>query len=320
MEKQIKKSVLLLFAVALMIFGTVLNVQAASFTVKQNGVQANAITVTWDKPWSDAGYTYYGYHIHVGNARNDIIKTFNVPATAKSFKITGLAASREYYVDISCDYKYRSLDRENNYIFTYGRFTTLPSKITGLKSTGASFSMERADFTWTKLADVDGYEYVIKNSSGAVVESNTTYSNSCYAKVVKNKVCTIQVRAYQFANYDRTKKFYGPASDLCYFVPQPSAKGGKKSNKITSGGKMKLKWNKISGASSYTVYVSKKSSSKFKKLKTTKKTSVTLSKFKGKKFKNNTDYHFYIIANKKVGKTTIKSPKVKYWTINRYVF
>ena len=320
MEKQVKKSILLLFAVALMVFGTVLNVQAASYSVKQNGVQANAITVSWDKPWNETGYTYYGFHVHVGNSRNDIFKTYNVPASTKSFKITGLAASREYYVDISCDYKYKSLDRENNYIFTSGNFKTLPSKVTGMKLDYASSTMARADFSWTKQEKVDGYEYVIKNSNGAVVESNTSYSNSCYAKVVKNKVCTIQVRAYQFANYDRTKKYYGPASDTFYFVPQPSIKGGKKSNKVTASGKLKLKWGKIAGATNYSVYVSTKQNGKYKKLKTTKKGSITISKFKGKKFKNNKSYYFYILANKKVGKATITSPKVNAWWVKRYVF
>ena len=69
---------------------------------------------------------------------------------------------------------------------------------------------------------------------------------------------------------------------------------------------MKINWGKIKGASGYTVYVSTKRNSGYKKVASVKgsKSSVTVKKLKGKKFKSSKTYYVYIVAKKKAGGVT----------------
>ena len=62
-----------------------------------------------------------------------------------------------------------------------------------------------------------------------------------------------------------------------------------------------VKWKKTTGATSYTVYYAL-GNGKFKAAGTTDKTSFTVKKLTSKK-----TYRFKVLANKKVGKVTVKS-------------
>ncbi|MCR4690373.1 MAG: Ig-like domain-containing protein, partial [Lachnospiraceae bacterium] len=76
--------------------------------------------------------------------------------------------------------------------------------------------------------------------------------------------------------------------------------------KVTqTGSKINVKWGKVKGADSYKVYVEYCGKSKSKTEKTTKKTSVTLSKIKGKNLNLKKEFKVYVVAYKKVkGKKT----------------
>jgi fibronectin type 3 domain-containing protein len=67
------------------------------------------------------------------------------------------------------------------------------------------------------------------------------------------------------------------------------------------------KWDTVKGATSYTIYLSTKQKSGYKKVGTTKKTSFTLKKYGKSALKKNKTYYVYVVANKKVGKTTYTS-------------
>ena len=73
-----------------------------------------------------------------------------------------------------------------------------------------------------------------------------------------------------------------------------SVEAGKKS--------VTLKWNKVAGATGYTVYYSTKKDSGFKAVKATTKTSRTV-----KKLKSGKTYYVKVVANKKVSGTRISS-------------
>ncbi len=52
----------------------------------------------------------------------------------------------------------------------------------------------------------------------------------------------------------------------------------------------------------------------YKKIKTLKKTSLKVTKFKKKKLKKRKQYWFYVVANTKMGKKTVKSKgTLRYW-------
>lgn len=319
MRERIKKTSVFLITLCLLVIGTSLSVSAA---VRQKRVLNGAIEVTWDKPSLGSYNTLDRYHITVSNYATNWKKSYVVPASAKSYTVKSLPAGSEFYVKVEYDYTYKSSYSTKSYTGGYvgsSYFSTLPQKVSGLQLDYVSSTMKYITFKWTKQND-SHYNFKIMNASGKVVDTDTiSIANWSSSKVSGNQFYTIQVRGCVYANGDRKTPVYGPWSDVKYFVPQPALKGGKKYNKV-SNGTLKLRWTKVKGATSYSVYVSTKEKRGFKKVKTTKKTKVTLKKFKGKKFKNNKKYYFYILANKKVGKTTIKSPYVNGWWVKRFVF
>ena len=281
--KLTRKVLLILSVFAVLLFGGVLTASAA---VRQDGVKDRAVTISWDDPNSGSSYTTTtAYHIQAGTDSNHLTIFRDLPATQRSITLTGLGAGAEYYIKVTND-------ERNSYGSTYtGEYVgvvyaqTLPAKPSGLKVSSYSPYMTSVDFAWN-FQDISGYQWVLKNSTGAVVDSGeTSYAStnpSVFSRKINAKsVFTFQVRGYSKA-YNSNAKVYGPWSDSSYFVPQPQLKG-KKYTKVV-GGKLSVKWTKVKGASSYSVYVSTKSNKGFKKVKTVsaKKSSVKIKKFKGR--------------------------------------
>lgn len=163
----------------------------------------------------------------------------------------------------------------------------------------------------------DGVEVqIVNNATGKVVatkDSNTVITS--FDNIPRKAVYYAQVRAY---SVDATgQKLYSDWSEKSYFVAQPSISKNKKNIKKKA---IVCKWNKVAGANSYTVYLRKRGAGKWVKVKTTKKTSYTIKKLKGKKIdtkKNN--YEMRVIASAKVGGKTVKSDGSAYVYTYSYV-
>ena len=111
----------------------------------------------------------------------------------------------------------------------------------------------------------------------------------------------IKVRAYTFN--DIGERLYGPYSAEKIIVPRATIKSKKLTAKTSNN--VIIKWNKIKGAKSYSVYVSKNKESGYKKKGTVTGNSFIL--------KNNSRYQYYyvyVVANKvKCGKKKLNSSK-----------
>ena len=64
--------------------------------------------------------------------------------------------------------------------------------------------------------------------------------------------------------------------------------------------KVKFAWKKITGATDYAVYISTSPSKGWTKIGSTKGTSMTVTKFKGKSFSYGTNYYYKVVCRKKV--------------------
>lgn len=144
-----------------------------------------------------------------------------------------------------------------------------------------------------------GYEiefYTLKNKKFASYNSSKDASkmieNNDMSKVgidvTNNKFKTegYKVRVRAFYTEDGVNYDYSKWAEKV-IIPRATIK----KVKLASGTKMKVTWNKVSGAKSYTLYISKNGSS-FKKVTTTKKTSATTKKLV--KYQN---YYYYVQAN-----------------------
>ena len=160
-----------------------------------------------------------------------------------------------------------------------------------------------------------GYEFRVCTKKGKVVKTEDLASTGTIIyNVPANKVYYVQVRAYDYdVNYN---KVYSSWSAKKYFVAQPTINTTKsKVNKHS----ISLKWNKVKNATSYMVYVKKTTSSKWTKVKTTKKNSYTVRSLKGSSIDAvSNDYNVRIVATAKVKGKTIKSDKSK--TIKTYTY
>lgn len=170
-----------------------------------------------------------------------------------------------------------------------------PAKVTGL--TVSYMGSDRGVYylTWDLQADAYRYDIEVYNAKSQLVTTgnigqgymSSAKSYSIYENSLKNKIFMFRVRAYSTdgkGNYT-----YGEWSDMKVIVPTAKVK------RVTNlgGGSVKVKWNKVSGAKSYTVYKRVGTKGKFKKVKTVKGTSCDVSGFKASK-----QGAVYVIANK----------------------
>ena len=74
---------------------------------------------------------------------------------------------------------------------------------------------------------------------------------------------------------------------------------------------------RVKGATKYAVYMSMTNGAGFKKIKTTKKRNLVISKFRKKKLKSGKKYYFKVVAVRKDGKTSYTSVKdaTRYLTV-----
>jgi len=301
--KNVMKSMIAVFIMAVAFVTTGTNAQAA---VNQTAQTQNSITVDWSSSAKEYATAYYiGYGEDSTTARTMAeAKTITLPATTTSYTITGLKPGTEYYVCVYSTYKYSASGTEyTNSIGSCYDSVTLPSKVTGLNQTKWWYWALSVDFGWDEQSAAR-YEAVVMNNKGKKLKTIDCYSNkTSYSKVKNNTMYKVKVRAYVEIN---GQKYYGDYSDVAYMFTQPMLKTAKISN-----GKLKITWGKISGVSSYDVYVSTKEKKGYKKVKSLKssKTSLTVSKLKGKKFNSKKKYYVYIVAKKKVGKKTYTSGK-----------
>ena len=284
----------------------------AQASVVQTGATTNSATIRWDAPSSTySEVTQYQVYVGTDYQNTALYRTF--PANTTSCTITGLSAGVKKYVKIEYTYRSKGSTSTKTYTSSAGStydVKTLPGKVTGVKQDRWYYFALSFYATWNKIEAADGYEYVVRTNTGKVFKKGETgynWNQFSVNKISNEIIYTVQVRAYTKIN---GVKCYGEWSDPGYFFTQPRITSIRVANK-----KMTIKWNKVAGATGYNIYVSTKPRSGYKKVKSVgkSKSSVTITKFKGKKISAKKTYYVYVATKKKVGKTTYTSGKLYYW-------
>ena len=273
----------------------------------------NSITISWSRPdhlTSDTTIMEHRLTIGRNNAELAAATPIVLSGDASTYTFTNLKPETEYAIQL--EYIWDTDLSSRLYVKCYT--ATLPLKTKNVHQ-DYWFSAKRKEpasisIKWDDKDAVTGFEYIIKDSKGKVVKRKKTYNNDIWnCKVKDNAVYTIQVRAY--TNYNQ-KPAYGAWSDTAYLFPNPTIK------KLSiKNGKLNIKWSKITGATSYDVYVSTKQKKGYKKVATVKagKDTVTISKLGKSKFDNKKTYYVYLVTNKKVGKKTYHCPDSIYASV-----
>jgi len=145
--------------------------------------------------------------------------------------------------------------------------------------------------TWNGVAGISRYEiYRATSQKGSYTKignlSSTTYVDK---KLITGKKYFYKVRA--IGNGTGTSDF-SPVVNSKPSLKKATIAVSRKSKKAT------IKWNKVSGANGYEVFMATSKKGKYKKIKTIKKGSI--KKFTKKKLKKNKKYYFKVRAYKNV--------------------
>lgn len=166
-----------------------------------------------------------------------------------------------------------------------------------------------------------GYEVIFMDAKGKKIKTatagkvdSTTAAAMATSSKLKNTAYKVRIRSYleyQDANGNNQKIYSDPATKT--FVPRAVIKKGKNMGNSIA----RIYWNKVSGAKSYTMYISSNNGKTFKKVGTTKKTYLDTKKLVKYKY-----YYVYVQANGvKVGSKRYNSTKMSQnKTANGYKF
>lgn len=247
-------------------------------SMKQTAGTNNSISLSWEK--TDGAKKY---QVVYNSGSSDFVAG---ETTKTSYTIKGLEPDKYYYVKVipirtsESSFEAKGDDR-GHYCYT------TPGKVRNIQYTKWDTTENTVYLEWENRENYrTGYEIFVSNLSGKKVKNYKVTSNytDFSVKSIKNSGCIVKIRSYY--DVDGTT-IYGKWSDLKVIVAQPRLSITRKSETSLS-----LKWAKISGATSYTIYRSTSSYTGFKKIKTTKATSLTNSGLK-----KNTTYYYYVVAN-----------------------
>lgn len=282
------------------------DIQAASYlSYTTNIIQTNAtttkITIQWAPVANATGYRVYlgGFRAtsdyeELGVTPYTACQISNLkPGTAYTVRIVAenQTETSEYYSSVECTTLYKSVS----------------VKATASTSSSYSFQMKAPN----PVNSISGYRVTYTSySTKKAITRDYDVSNSHIFTInglKNNAFYKVLIRPYIKLN---NKKFVSSYGTTKYIALQPDlSKTGYTSSS------MSVKWNKIAGATSYSVYVRYPGQSSYKRVKTTTATSYKLTGMK-----KNTTYYIKVIANKKVGSKTWKSQDKYYYTMRLYTY
>ncbi len=263
-------------------------------SIKQTAATETSIKLSWAALAGANGYEVV-YYVQGTDSNTGTTKY----TTTNSINITGLKKNKEYKFEI---YGYRNNGTVKYAAYSGGSLSYVPTRPTKIKGVDCdlfdtSTSKGAATFTYDRNAVADGYEYQIcaYNSTKVLVKGSTSsYYSSVSVKNSKLKARQFyRIRVRGYINLSGNQKSYGAWSDYEYFARAAGSDVGIKN----SGGKIKASWNKVKGATNYTVYFST-NGNKYSKLTTTKKLNYTINK----KISSDNYYYIRIVPNFKKGK------------------
>ena len=266
--------------------------------LKEYACSANSLNLSWTK---SSGATKYKILKYVNNKEVSLGTT-----TSNKFVLKNLKNTKKIDYDIYVramkqvpGYTAQSTYRYDSTYLYSSNLVLVPKKMSAPKITHNWTYLNEANVTCNTVPFAKGYNFEVYNSKNKRIQGVKNTSSSFYAKNIKRtEFYKVRVRAYTEIN-GKTK--FGPWSAYTFFANGTKTQGRSGKHNI------KATWNKVSGATNYSVFISKNSETGFKKVTTTKGTSCNITKFGKKALTANTKYYFYVQANKKVGKKTFKS-------------
>ena len=320
MTKQMKRMLLLLFAVTALVLSALsvraedvpqtariqslegakgIMVQAA--TARQTGAGTKTIKVEWDDPCASyANLTTTSYIFKWGESVDSLTHSVKLSSSTRVYVIKNVAASSKYYCKVYVNYK----SPTSTYQTSYGTMAvyTTPATITGIKFSFGS-DQKAFQFTWSKPATDHGYsnfQFILYDLNGGKIMSGKTHDYYYKTDLYLRRSARLKIRGFVVIN---GIYHYGPWT-IKNVIPQPIINTSTSVSYIKDG-YLRLGWAKVSGALSYDIYVSKSQNSGYSLVKTVdgSASSTTLYSSGSGSFAYNTTYYVKIVCRTKLGKS-----------------
>lgn len=265
---------------------------------------------------SDSG----SFYVHVDKKENKNISKATVSLSTTSYTYSGSAKKPSPTVK----YNGVTLVKDTDYTVKYsnnvnkgtGKVTiTGIGEYTGTKTATFTIKAKKVTSCYVKNQGYDGKAKVPAVHYTKTVKEYDSYYDEYYtyktdATFKKNKDYTISVsgKHKSIGKYTCTIKFKGNYTGTVkktFKIVPKKVKGLKTSKRKTTS--IYATWSKVKGAKGYKVYRYK--DGKYKHYKTVSKPGLTINRASSK----DEDVSFYVVAYKKVGKTTYKSEAVYGW-------
>lgn len=149
----------------------------------------------------------------------------------------------------------------------------------------------------------DGIHFQFATVAGKVKKDEYVGGDSVsLSNFIQGTFYMYRVRSYVNCGSDRAYSAWSGYKTIAY----PKTVTGKSSGKA-----LKVNWSSVSGASGYTIYVSAKENSGYKKFKSlnAKTRSVSIKKVAGKKIKKGKTYYIRIVPTAKINNKTVSAEK-----------
>ena len=296
--RNLKKVLLAMLFVVGAVFLAPKDAKAAT-TVQMTKTGRNSLTIEWQVPNVN---NIVGYYVKDTSSGKYV---FSAEGNYRGVEFTKLSPGFVSRFEVYYVYNNGNGNVERYLVSTYVNTThsDISTKNFGL----SNVSSGGVDFIVYKPTNATKVELEVYNAKNKRVSKQTMYKYSNRVKLSKGMAYKYRVRAY-YTNDSTKKTYYGNWSNYRYFgYTNATIKSAKKSLKVSI--------KKGTGISSYTVYVSTKKNSGFKKVKTFKvgkksKYSTTIKKYGKKKIKGGSSYYVKIVPKVKFGSKTYSSDMV----------
>ncbi len=310
-KKNFAKYLMAVSAAALLFVGAGSTAKAAETDKIYQGDFSNKLpTITWTTTTQEseakAAKIYYTTDTNVAlkDATEYTASTMTLNGLSGSATLSGLTEGVSYKVWIT--------DEKQKTVIATGTVKTYPV-ITNFRPTAYHASGNDVDLAWDRN-NADGLYFNIQDEDGdweGEEEFNSdseTYKNSKLEKlsIDRDSVTKAKLTPYIKVNKDANTvlTLKGETVELPLFAQPFMCEKTDNFDMTLKGGKLSIKWNKVSGVSGYYVYASTSRNSGYKKVKTissnSKKQPSAKFKFANKKFSKNKTYYICVTAYKKV--------------------
>ena len=255
--------------------------------VNAKSVTTNSLKLTWEKLSNISGYQIYIFNYKTGIYNK--LTTITDPATT-SYVVKKLNPSTKYNFIIVA---YKRVEGINYLGKQYSATPALQvTKVAPITATRDETTTNAIRLTWSASPNATGYiiyryNYSKKKYEKIVTTRDVTY---VFTKLPSATKYNFKVKAYKV---DNNKTYYGAASKTIITTTKP----GKATDARATGKtktRIRIRWNRVRGATGYRVYIYDSKTKKYKYYGSTKNTTALI-----KNRKANTTYKIKVQAYKK---------------------